>query len=75
MPIPARHHRSTLAGGTEFAFTQVLIATGSCPRRLQLPDADLDGVCYPRNRDHSEHLGRALRAACATQAFRSTTSS
>ncbi|MEU4546835.1 NAD(P)/FAD-dependent oxidoreductase [Nonomuraea dietziae] len=55
--------RVRLAGGTEFAFTQVLIATGSRPRRLQLPGADLDGVCYLRNRDDSEHLATALRAA------------
>jgi 3-phenylpropionate/trans-cinnamate dioxygenase ferredoxin reductase subunit len=55
--------RVRLAGGGEFAFDQVLVATGSRPRRLQVPGADLDGVCYLRNRDHSEHLGMALRAA------------
>ncbi|MEU7853453.1 FAD-dependent oxidoreductase [Nonomuraea sp. NPDC049141] len=55
--------RVWLADGTEFPFARVLIATGARPRRLQVPGADLDGVCYLRNRDDSEHLAAALRAA------------
>ncbi|MFG6191679.1 NAD(P)/FAD-dependent oxidoreductase [Nonomuraea sp. JJY05] len=55
--------RARLADGTELPFARVLIATGARPRRLQVPGADLDGVRYLRNRDDSEHLAAALRAA------------
>ncbi|WP_214416167.1 NAD(P)/FAD-dependent oxidoreductase [Sphaerisporangium fuscum] len=55
--------RVRLAGGAEFPFTQVLIATGARPRRLQVPGADLDGARYLRDRDDGEHLATALRTA------------
>ncbi|MFI6920199.1 NAD(P)/FAD-dependent oxidoreductase [Nonomuraea spiralis] len=55
--------RVRLGRNVELAFGQVLIATGARPRRLRVPGADLDGVHYLRDRDDSERLGAALRAA------------
>ncbi|MWK40710.1 hypothetical protein GEV43_46810, partial [Actinomadura sp. J1-007] len=55
--------RVRIADGTELPFSQVLIATGSRARRLDLPGADLDGVHYLRDRADSDRLGTALRDA------------
>jgi 3-phenylpropionate/trans-cinnamate dioxygenase ferredoxin reductase subunit len=41
-------------------FTSVLLATGSTPRRLRLPGAELDGIHYLRTRADSLRLRDAL---------------
>ena len=38
----------TLSGGERLGYGKLLLATGSSPRRLRLPGADLDGVLYLR---------------------------
>ncbi|WP_104081185.1 NAD(P)/FAD-dependent oxidoreductase [Cryobacterium sp. Y11] len=42
--------------GDEFAYSKLLIATGSSPRRLSIPGADLEGVHYLRTLDDSDTL-------------------
>ena len=55
----------TTATGAQLDYDKLLIATGSKPRRLDVPGADLDGVYYLRNVEDSERLkiefGRAKR--------------
>jgi 3-phenylpropionate/trans-cinnamate dioxygenase ferredoxin reductase subunit len=41
-------HRLTLEDGDELGYAKLLLATGSSPRRLPVPGADLDGVRYLR---------------------------
>src|SRR5690606_30292819 len=56
-----------LADGGRVGWTHLLLATGSVPRRLDVPGADLAGVHYLRSRDDSDALreafGRATRVA------------
>lgn len=47
--------------GEEIGFERLLIATGAQPRRLDLPGAALDGICYLRSLDDSKRI-RALAA-------------
>ena len=51
-----------LAGGERLGYDAVLLTTGSVPRRLTLPGADLDGVRYLRRLEDSE----AIKAAFGT---------
>jgi 3-phenylpropionate/trans-cinnamate dioxygenase ferredoxin reductase subunit len=46
----------TTATGTQLRYDKLLLATGSKPRRLDLPGADLEGVYYLRNVEDSERL-------------------
>lgn len=46
--IDAGAKRMTLSNGHEIEFAQLLLATGSEPRRLPIPGAELDGVHYLR---------------------------
>jgi 3-phenylpropionate/trans-cinnamate dioxygenase ferredoxin reductase subunit len=53
-------HEVHLASGERIAYTKALLATGSSPRKLPLPGADLDGVHYLRRVSHAERLRAAL---------------
>jgi 3-phenylpropionate/trans-cinnamate dioxygenase ferredoxin reductase subunit len=50
----------TLANGERVGYDALLLATGSTPRRLAIPGADLDGVHYLRTIDDSEALRAQL---------------
>jgi 3-phenylpropionate/trans-cinnamate dioxygenase ferredoxin reductase component len=46
----------TTATGVQLSYDKLLLATGSKPRRLDVPGADLDGVYYLRNVEDSDRL-------------------
>jgi 3-phenylpropionate/trans-cinnamate dioxygenase ferredoxin reductase subunit len=46
----------TTADGSQLGYNKLLLATGSKPRRLDVPGADLAGVYYLRNVEDSERL-------------------
>jgi 3-phenylpropionate/trans-cinnamate dioxygenase ferredoxin reductase subunit len=50
----------TLADGSLLHYDALLLATGSSPRRLNLPGADLGGVLYLRRLEDSEALKSAF---------------
>ncbi|MES2094142.1 MAG: FAD-dependent oxidoreductase [Actinomycetota bacterium] len=52
--------------GDDFAYSKMLLATGSSPRRLSIPGADLEGVHYLRTLDDSDAL-RSLLASGGTR--------
>src|SRR3954454_15728139 len=55
--------RVELAGGDTVAFDTAVLATGSAPRHLAVPGADLDGVHYLRTLDDAVRLRDAIRTA------------
>jgi 3-phenylpropionate/trans-cinnamate dioxygenase ferredoxin reductase subunit len=54
---------ATTASGRELAFDQLALTVGAAPRRLPLPGADLDGVCYLRDHDDAQDLRVRLATA------------
>ena len=54
--LDAEQHTLTLADGETLSYEKLLIATGSTPRALDVPGADLDGVLYLREMQESEAL-------------------
>ena len=46
----------TTATGVQLGYDKLLLTTGSTPRRLRVPGADLDGVHYLRSVDDSERI-------------------
>jgi len=50
-----------LADGKRVRYDRLLLATGSSPRRLDVPGADLDGIAYLRRLDQAESLRDMLR--------------
>jgi 3-phenylpropionate/trans-cinnamate dioxygenase ferredoxin reductase component len=50
-----------LGDGTVLRYGKLLLATGSSPRRLMVPGADLAGVHYLRRLTHAERLRAVLR--------------
>jgi 3-phenylpropionate/trans-cinnamate dioxygenase ferredoxin reductase component len=53
-------HTVTLDGGGSLPFDKALLATGSSPRKVNLPGTDLDGVHYLRRIGDSERLASEL---------------
>jgi 3-phenylpropionate/trans-cinnamate dioxygenase ferredoxin reductase component len=53
----------TLAGGERLGYGQLLLTTGSSPRRLTVPGADLDGVLYLRRVGDSDRIKAAIAEA------------
>ena len=56
-------HQVSLADGSHAEYAKLLLATGSSPRRLTVPGADLDGVLCLRSAFDSDRLKAALRDA------------
>jgi 3-phenylpropionate/trans-cinnamate dioxygenase ferredoxin reductase component len=59
--VDAGAHEVVTADGEHTAYAKLLLATGSSPRRLRLPGADLDGVLYLRTIEDSDRLRAAFR--------------
>jgi len=58
--VDSSAHTVTLADGSTLPYDKLLLATGSIPRRLSIPGADLDGVFYLREIDDSEAIKSAF---------------
>jgi len=52
-----------LADGSRTGYAKLLLATGSSPRRVQVPGADAEGVLYLRRVADSEKIKAAFRSA------------
>jgi 3-phenylpropionate/trans-cinnamate dioxygenase ferredoxin reductase component len=52
-----------LAGGQRIGYSRLLLATGSSPRRLSVPGADLGGVLYLRDVGDSDRIKAAFENA------------
>ncbi len=59
--IDATAKRLHFRAGGEVEFGQLLIATGSHVRTLDLPGSDLDGICYLRSLDDSRRIQSEAR--------------
>ncbi|MFI8536173.1 NAD(P)/FAD-dependent oxidoreductase [Streptomyces aquilus] len=58
--VDAHSRQVELTGGRRMSYTKLLLATGSSPRRLTVPGADLDNVLYLRRVGDSERLKAAF---------------
>jgi 3-phenylpropionate/trans-cinnamate dioxygenase ferredoxin reductase subunit len=58
--LDAAAHQVTLETGERLRYDKLLLATGSSPRRLTVPGADLDGVHYLRQAQDADRLRAAL---------------
>ncbi|HEY6013860.1 MAG TPA: FAD-dependent oxidoreductase, partial [Candidatus Limnocylindrales bacterium] len=56
-------HEVVVDGGERVAFDRLLIATGSEPRRLEIPGGDFDGVHYLRTVADADAIRAAAKAA------------
>ncbi|MFC9914518.1 NAD(P)/FAD-dependent oxidoreductase [Streptomyces sp. NPDC127197] len=60
--VDRRARTVELDDGRQVPYTKLLLATGSTPRRLSVPGADLDNVLYLRRVGDSERLKSAFTA-------------
>jgi 3-phenylpropionate/trans-cinnamate dioxygenase ferredoxin reductase subunit len=61
--IDCAAHEVSTASGETLSYDKLLMTTGSSPRRLELPGADLDGVHYLRTIADSDALQAAFASA------------
>ncbi|MFD3488359.1 NAD(P)/FAD-dependent oxidoreductase [Streptomyces sp. NPDC058665] len=54
---------ATTASGRTLPFDRLALTVGARPRRLGVPGADLDGICYLRDRDDAMNLRTRLGVA------------
>jgi 3-phenylpropionate/trans-cinnamate dioxygenase ferredoxin reductase subunit len=57
----------TLASGEVFCYTKLLLATGSVPRRLMIPGAELNGVNYLRDISDADNLTDVVTATAGAK--------
>ena len=60
--IDPRQRTLALDGGDALPFTDLVIATGSQPRRLDVPGSDLGNIFYLRTLEHTDAIRSALVA-------------
>jgi len=60
--IDPRQRTVVLDGGDALPFTDLVIATGSQPRRLDMPGSDLGNIFYLRTLEHTDAIRSALVA-------------
>jgi 3-phenylpropionate/trans-cinnamate dioxygenase ferredoxin reductase component len=58
--VHREEHEVELDGGERIGYAKLLLATGSRPRRLDVPGADLDDVRYLRELPNADHLRDVL---------------
>ncbi|HXB47562.1 MAG TPA: FAD-dependent oxidoreductase [Streptosporangiaceae bacterium] len=58
-------HKVVLADGSTVGYGKLLLTTGSSPRRLPVPGADLDNVLYLRSVGDSDRIKAVLRSAAS----------
>jgi 3-phenylpropionate/trans-cinnamate dioxygenase ferredoxin reductase subunit len=58
--VDAGEHELTVADGRPMRYDKLLLCTGSSPRQLPVPGADLDGVLYLRTVGDSERIMETL---------------
>ena len=63
LPDGALPGRATTSTGRVLPFSRLGLAVGAAPRRLAVPGAELDGVCYLRDLDDAADLQRRLATA------------
>jgi 3-phenylpropionate/trans-cinnamate dioxygenase ferredoxin reductase subunit len=56
-------HEAVLNDGSRLGYSKLLLTTGSSPRRLPIPGADLDGVLYLREVQDSDRIRAAFDSA------------
>ncbi len=56
-------HEVVLADGSRIGYTKLLLTTGSSPRLLPVPGADLDGVLYLRSAGDSDRIKAVIGQA------------
>ncbi|MDQ1006090.1 3-phenylpropionate/trans-cinnamate dioxygenase ferredoxin reductase subunit [Streptomyces sp. V4I23] len=61
--IAPDRHEVTLADGSRIGYEKLLLTTGSSPRRLTVPGADLDGVLYLRRLADSDRIKESFESA------------
>ncbi len=60
--IASERRAVVLDGGESLDYTDLVIATGSRPRRLEVPGSDLGNVFYLRTVEDADAIGKALGA-------------
>jgi 3-phenylpropionate/trans-cinnamate dioxygenase ferredoxin reductase subunit len=61
--VDAGAREVSTADGRRLGYRALLLTTGSSPRRLAVPGADLDGVLYLRDVDDSDRIKAAIEGA------------
>ncbi|MDI2129023.1 NAD(P)/FAD-dependent oxidoreductase [Yinghuangia seranimata] len=61
--LDAAAHELTFEDGSRLGYAKLLLTTGSSPRRLPVPGADLDGVLYLRRLPDSDRIKEAVATA------------
>ena len=58
--VDAQRRRLILKSGGEFEFNKLIVATGARPRKLTIPGANLQNLCYLRTLEDSKAIRNTL---------------